>query len=106
MSRSLRTILVLLLAATLATTAVLADPLRGAQPRRSAVAVSDPMDFAARLWSWLTRVGGKNGSQMDPSGATTKNGSQMDPNGNSSQSPAPATANGDNGSQMDPDGSR
>jgi hypothetical protein len=104
MSRSLRTILVLLLAATLATTAVLADPLRGAQPRRSAVAVSDPMDLAARLWSWLARVWGKNGSQADPDGVTTKNGHQVDPSGNGSQSPAPVTANGDNGYQIDPNG--
>jgi hypothetical protein len=104
MSRSLRMILVLVLAATLATTAVLADPLRGAQPRRSAVAVADPMDFAARLWSWLARVWGQNGSQVGPNGVTVKNGSMVEPNGGGLQSPAPVTANGDNGSQMDPNG--
>ena len=85
MSRRLRMTLVLLLASTLATSAVLAKPLR------SAVAVSHPLDFAAWLRSLLAGVWGKNGSQMDP-------------NGNSSQAPASATADSDNGHQVDPDG--
>lgn len=106
MSRPTRTILVLLLAFTLATTAALASPLRnrGAQPRRSPIGSFSPSDFTARLWSLLMGVWGKNGSMVEPNGVQGKNGSQADPNGGGSQSTSPATTNGDNGHQIDPDG--
>lgn len=117
MPRLPRMALVLLLAATLATTAVLADPVSGAQLRRSTISASDPMDLFTQLWGFLARVWTKNGSQVDPSGGQTKNGSQVDPDGmqmkngsmiepdgNKLQTPPPATPHGDNGSQGDPNG--
>lgn len=117
MPRLSRMTLVFLLAANLATTAVLADPLWGAQPRRSVIAASAPMDLVSQLWNFLTRVWNKNGSQVDPSGVLTKNGSMVEPdglqtkngsmvepNGGSLQTPAPVRPNGDNGSQADPNG--
>jgi hypothetical protein len=117
MPRLPRMALVLLMAAILATTAALADPLGKAQTRRSAISASTPSDFAAQLWSFLSRAWAKNGSQVDPSGVPTKNGSMMEPNGvpakngsmvepngNSLQIPVSVTTNGDNGHQVDPDG--
>ncbi len=117
MPRLSRIALVLLMAATLATTAALADPLGRAQPRRSSISTSTPSDLAARLWSFLVRVWSKNGSmvepdglptkngsQADPSGVPTKNGHQVDPSGGSLQTPVFVTPNGDNGHQVDPDG--
>jgi hypothetical protein len=130
MPRLSRIALVLLIAATLATTAALADPLGRAQPRRSTISASAPSDLAAQLWSFLVRIWSKNGSQAEPSGLPTKNGSQADPNGvptkngsmvepdglptknghqvdpsgGSLQAPVFVTPNGDNGHQVDPDG--
>jgi hypothetical protein len=117
MPRLPRMALVLLLAAILATTAALADPLWGVQSRRSTISSSDPMDFFAKFWGFLTHVWTKNGSQVDPDGVQTKNGSQVDPSGmqmkNGSmiepdgsklQTPPPATPNRDNGSDADPNG--
>jgi hypothetical protein len=117
MPRLPRIALVLLMAATLATTAVLADPLGRIQPRRSAISASTPSDLAAQLWSFLVRVWSKNGSQADPDGLPTKNGSQVDPSGvptkngsvaepdgNRLQTSVPVTPNGDNGHQVDPNG--
>jgi hypothetical protein len=103
MPRLLRIALVLLLASILATTAVLADPFGGTQPRRSAIVASTPMDFIAQLWSFLNRVWSKNGSQVDPSGIQIKNRSQADPDGRSLPS-TNSTTKGDNGSQADPNG--
>ncbi len=106
MPRLLRMALVLLLAATLATSAVLAAPPQGAQPRRSAIVIPDATDFVSQLWRFLSRGWIKNGSQVDPSGSSlqTKNGSEMDPDGRHLQAPAPATPNKDNGDQVDPNG--
>lgn len=94
MPRLPRMALVLLLAAILATTAALADPLGRAQPRRSAISASAPSDLATQLWSFLIRVWTKNGSMVEPNGVPTKNGSQVDPSGVSTK----------NGSQVDPNG--
>jgi hypothetical protein len=106
MPRLLRMALVLLLAATLATSAVLAAPPQGAHPRRSAIVIPDATDFVSQLWRFLTRSWTKNGNQVDPSGSSlqTKNGSMIEPDGSHLQTPPPATPNGDNGSQVDPDG--
>ena len=117
MPRLSRMAFAVLLAAILTTTATLADPLWGAQPRRIEIAASTPTDLAARFWRFLVRGWTKNGSQMDPSGVPVKNGSQadpdgipvkngsmMEPNGSSLQIPVPMTTNGDNGHQVDPDG--
>ena len=100
MSRLSRIALVLLLAAILANTAVLANPLGGAQPRRNMTVAFAPMDLAARFWNLLTRMWNKNGSEMDPDGLQTKNGSEMDPSGAKLQTSVPVTP--DNGSEMDP----
>ena len=105
MPRLLRMALVLLLASTLATSAVLAAPPQGAQPRRSAIVISDATDLVSQLWRFLTRGWIKNGSQADPSGSPvqTKNGSEMDPSGSLLQTSPPAL-NKDNGGQVDPNG--
>lgn len=103
MFRLSRMALVLLLAAILSTTAVLAAPGPGTQPRRSVISASAPIDLASQLWSFLIHGWSKNGHQIDPSGAPTKNGHQVDPNG-SSLTPIPAPPNQDNGHQVDPDG--
>jgi hypothetical protein len=108
--------LVLLLAAILSTTAVLAASGPGTQPRRSVIA-SVPIDLVSQLWGFLTRVWSKNGSEMDPSGVQTKNGSEvdpdgvrtkngseMDPDGHKLQILLPVTTNQDNGHQVDPNG--
>lgn len=117
MPRLSRMALVLLLAAILATTAALADPLDRVHLRRSAISASDPMDLLTQLWGFLARAWAKNGSQVDPYGVQTKNGhqvdpdgmqlkngSQIDPSGSSLQTPPPVTPNRDNGSQVDPNG--
>lgn len=104
MSRLLRMIVVLVLAATLASPALLAAPLRSPQVRGGAVGAPVSLDFVGWLWSWVSSVWGKNGSQADPDGVQIKNGSMIEPDGNTLQSPAPATANADNGHQVDPDG--
>ncbi len=104
MSRLPRMILVLVLAATLASPALLAAPSRGAQAHGRAVGAPASLDFVGWLWRVVSSVWGKNGSMGEPNRVMTKNGYQIDPNGSSSQSPAPATANADNGSQADPDG--
>jgi hypothetical protein len=103
MPRLTRMALALPLAAILATTALLAAPPGGDQPWLSAVTASGPMDLATQLWSFLTSIGSKNGSQADPSGVQTKNGSQADPSGNS-LAPIPATTKGNNGYQAEPNG--
>jgi hypothetical protein len=112
---------VLLLAATLATSAVLAAPPQGAQPRRSAIVIPDATDFVSQLWWFLSRGWIKNGSEVDPSGShfqaknggqadpdghnlQTKNGSMAEPDGSHLQTSPPATPNGDNGHQVDPNG--
>ncbi len=104
MSRLPRMILVLVLAATLASPALLAAPPRGAQARGSVVAAPAPLDFMGWLWRWGSPVWGKNGSQADPNGVMTKNGSMAEPDGHTLQSPTPATANMDTGHQVDPSG--
>lgn len=102
MPRLLRMVIVLLLTTSL-TTAVLAAPLSGALPRRSAVTAPSSMRFLAQIWSLLSQLWPKNGSEADPNGAWIKNGSQVDPSGNPLP-PSNSTTTGDNGSQMDPDG--
>ncbi len=104
MPRLYRMALVLLLAAILTTTAVLAVPRPGAQPRQSLISASAPIDLASQLWSFLTRVWTKNGSEMDPNGVRTKNGSEMDPDGHKLQILIPVTTNQDKGHQVDPNG--
>ena len=104
MPRLSRMVFALLMAAILTTTAILADPLARARPRRIEIAAATPMDLAARLWSLLARAWTKNGSQMDPNGLPGKNGSMIEPDGNKLQTLVPAATNGDNGSQVDPDG--
>jgi hypothetical protein len=117
MFRLPRIALVLLLAAVLSTTAVLAASDPETQPRRSVISISTPIDLVCQLWSVLTRIWSKNGSevdpdgiqikngsQTDPSGLPTKNGSQMDPDGRTLPTPAPVTPNRDNGHQVDPSG--
>ncbi len=99
MPRLSRMALVLLLAAILATTAASAHPIWGAQPRRSTTMTFAPMDLVAQVWSFLSRVWTKNGSQMDPSGLQTKNGSEMDPDGLKLQTSVPVTV-----PKMDPNG--
>lgn len=63
------------------------------------------------LGSLLNPVGAptsaKNGSQLDPSGATTENGSQLDPHGATGENGPgldPNGATGENGPGLDPDG--
>jgi hypothetical protein len=88
-------VLSLLLVATLATPAVLANPLGEAHPGRDLILASGPVESIAQLWHCLVRVWNKSGGQADPNGVQTKNGGQMDPNGSSLQSPQPTTPNGD-----------
>jgi hypothetical protein len=102
MFRLLRISLVLLLAASLSTTAVLAASGQEIQPRWSVISTSTPVDLVSQLWSFLTRIWSKNGSEMDPSGVRTKNGSDMDPNGNKLQTPNAAPMNQGNGHQVGP----
>ncbi len=104
MPRLPRMALVFLMAAILATTAALADPLGRAQPRRSAISASASSGLATQLWSFLIRAWTKNGSQVDPSGVPIKNGSMVEPNGSSLQIPVSVLPNEDNGHQVDPDG--
>jgi hypothetical protein len=104
MFRLPRMALVLLLAAILSTTALLAASGPGTQPRRSVISASASIDLVSQLWSVLARVWSKNGSQVDPNGVPTKNGSQMDPDGRTLPTSAPVTPNRDNGHQVDLDG--
>jgi hypothetical protein len=109
MIRLPRTALVLLLIAILSTTAVLAAPGPGAQPRRSAISAFTPIDLVSQLWSFLSRVWSingsemvqtKNGSEVDPDGMNNKNGSEVDPNGNKLQILVPVTTNQGNGHRV------
>jgi hypothetical protein len=104
MFRLPRMALVLLIAAILSTTAVLAASGPGMiQPRRSVIPASAPIGLVSQLWSFLARIWSKNGSEVDPSGMQTKNGSQVDPSGSSLAPVLPATSGG-NGHQVDPSG--
>ena len=94
MPRPSRMASALLLAAILATPAVLANPLGEAHFQRSVILTSSPMGSIAQLWEFLVRVWRKNGPQIDPSGAQTKNGGQIDPSGEQTK----------NGPQIDPNG--
>ena len=95
MPRPSRMVPVLLLAAILATPAVLANPVGEACPRPSVFLASGPMDSITQLWHLLVRVWRKNGWQIDPDRAQTKNGGQMDPDGNKLHTPLPTVPNQD-----------
>ena len=103
MPRLLRLALVLLLTASITTTAVLAAPLSGAQPRRSAVTAPSSMSLVAQVWRFLSGLWFKNGPDADPNGAWTKNGSDVDPSGRPLPPPS-STTTSDNGHQVDPNG--
>jgi len=90
MSRWLRMTLVLLLSASIAGSVVLAAPLSGAHPRRSADTSPISMSLVAQVWRFLSEHWLKNGSHVDPSGNPLP--------------PPSSTTTGDNGSQADPDG--
>lgn len=64
-------------------------------------------DGLSSLWQWFTSLWGKEGSQIDPSGAGSyidpsgdRSGSYIDPNGGAS------LTSPDEGSSIDPNGSR
>jgi hypothetical protein len=103
MPRLLRMTLVLLLTASITTTAVMASPLSGVQFRRSDITAPFPRNVVAQAWRFLYELWFKNGSDVDPDGVWAKNGSHVDPSGNPLP-PADSTTTGDNGAQGDPNG--
>jgi hypothetical protein len=120
-----RKALVLLVALTLATTAVSAAPRSQTTPQAARTVASVPVDFFVQLWNGLTGLWTKNGCSADPSGSClpsggstlpTKNGCSLDPDGrclpvkngcsldpNGRCLPGSSTA-ADNGCSLDPSG--
>lgn len=105
-----RMVLLLPLAAILATPAVLAAPH---PPRHPAAAVASPADLLTSLWSFLASAWSKNGCNLDPDGrclpapassSTTAgdNGCNVDPSGRCL--PAAQLSTTANGCNVDPDG--
>jgi hypothetical protein len=69
----------------------------------------EPVDLAARMWSWLEDLGvlpQGAASAHQPSVRWEKEGSMVDPNGQPRSTTPPASTNSDEGSGVNPDGSR
>ena len=91
MARCSRILPAFLVALALATSAVLADPVSAARPRRSEIAALAPTDILARLWNLLSNLWSKNGCWIDP-------------NGHCLPGTGLVTTTGDNGCGADPSG--
>lgn len=116
-SRSLpRQVVLLLLAAILATPwGLAAAPRREAPHRASWVSTPAPLPPLARLWSFLTSAWGNEGCDIDPSGrcvaspngglaAPADEGCRLDPIGCAAAQPANSASPSDEGCHIDPSG--
>lgn len=103
-----RMVLVLPLAAILATPAVLAAPHLLRRPT-----AASPTDLLTGLWSFLASAWSKNGCNVDPNGRclpavhsySIENGCHVDPDGRCLPAPVSSTITADNGCHLDPNGS-